>query len=332
MSVTYVRNVDGVFEQVGPGGATTDPTLSQSGKPADAAAVGNILANYSLLSHEHTQYVSKNAACAYNLLDNSNFVNPVNQRGFTGGAPNGDNVYFIDRWKTIQSAASNIEIGLSDSGLTIHVLSGLAGIKQIIPTPKTDVTFVAKVNGKIAVVYSSYGIGGYTVTEDDIRLIVEWIDDTMQVSIRNNTSGEKTYVIEWAALYEGEYNVDILPGYQPKGYAVEMLECKRYFQLFPLNHTFFFGTSGAADGTGARMFAPLSIPMYVESPTVPTFAVNISTHDGFVKQTTFTASVVRANGPWLSLYGNFAESASTTAYVVIGAQLRDADLFVSAEP
>lgn len=46
MPVTYVRNADGVFEKVGPGGATTDTTLSLEGRPADAAAVGSALAGY----------------------------------------------------------------------------------------------------------------------------------------------------------------------------------------------------------------------------------------------------------------------------------------------
>lgn len=46
MSVTYVRNDNGQFEKVGPGSASTDTTLTQVGKPADAAAVGNALANY----------------------------------------------------------------------------------------------------------------------------------------------------------------------------------------------------------------------------------------------------------------------------------------------
>lgn len=47
MATTYVRNqVTGEFELVGPGGATTDTTLSLSGKPADAAAVGSALTNY----------------------------------------------------------------------------------------------------------------------------------------------------------------------------------------------------------------------------------------------------------------------------------------------
>lgn len=46
MPVTYLRNENGQFERVGPGGASTDTTLTQAGKPADAAAVGNALANY----------------------------------------------------------------------------------------------------------------------------------------------------------------------------------------------------------------------------------------------------------------------------------------------
>lgn len=47
MATTYVRNQEtGEFELVGPGGATTDTTLSQTGKPADAAAVGSALAGY----------------------------------------------------------------------------------------------------------------------------------------------------------------------------------------------------------------------------------------------------------------------------------------------
>lgn len=46
MAVTYLRKADGTFEKIGPGGATTDTTLSQAGKPADAAAVGNALSGY----------------------------------------------------------------------------------------------------------------------------------------------------------------------------------------------------------------------------------------------------------------------------------------------
>lgn len=64
MATTYVRNPNtGNFEMVGPGGATTDITLSQAGKPADAAAVGNVLTNYATLSSVNTQF----AECKENL-------------------------------------------------------------------------------------------------------------------------------------------------------------------------------------------------------------------------------------------------------------------------
>ena len=59
MSVTYVRNENGIFEQVGPGGATTDITLSQAGKPADAAAVGSALTNYATAAYVNSQINSK---------------------------------------------------------------------------------------------------------------------------------------------------------------------------------------------------------------------------------------------------------------------------------
>jgi len=60
MSVTYVRNPEtGIFEQVGPGGATTDTTLSQAGKPADAAAVGAALTNYATEAYVNSETINK---------------------------------------------------------------------------------------------------------------------------------------------------------------------------------------------------------------------------------------------------------------------------------
>ena len=57
MSTVYARNQEtGEFELVGPGGATTDPTLSLSGKPADAAAVGSALSNYATTASVNTQF------------------------------------------------------------------------------------------------------------------------------------------------------------------------------------------------------------------------------------------------------------------------------------
>lgn len=59
MPVTYIRNAQGQFEKVGPGGASTDTTLSQAGKPADAAAVGNALAQYATSASVSSQMNTK---------------------------------------------------------------------------------------------------------------------------------------------------------------------------------------------------------------------------------------------------------------------------------
>ena len=53
MSTVYAHNLEtGEFEQVGPGGATTDTTLSQIGKPADAGAVGSAISRLIPLSQK----------------------------------------------------------------------------------------------------------------------------------------------------------------------------------------------------------------------------------------------------------------------------------------
>ena len=82
MSVTYVRNPStGEFELVGPGGASTDTTLSLSGKPADAAAVGSALATKSDVSHTHAavtladlgfQYGKVAVSCTANTVSTAN--------------------------------------------------------------------------------------------------------------------------------------------------------------------------------------------------------------------------------------------------------------------
>ena len=50
------------------------------------------------------------------------------------------------------------------------------------------------------------------------------------------TSAGDSIEVEWAALYEGEYTVETLPEYQPKGYGAELLECQRYYQIRSTNN------------------------------------------------------------------------------------------------
>jgi hypothetical protein len=68
MAVTYVRDENGQFVQVSPG-TTTDTTLSQTGKPADAAAVGSALSNYATSAYVDSQLNNKAPKYTFGTTD-----------------------------------------------------------------------------------------------------------------------------------------------------------------------------------------------------------------------------------------------------------------------
>lgn len=75
MATTYVRNANGKFELVGPGGVATDTTLSQVGKPADAAAVGNALSGYATQVYVNSQVNGKVDKVSGKGLSTNDFTN-----------------------------------------------------------------------------------------------------------------------------------------------------------------------------------------------------------------------------------------------------------------
>lgn len=169
-------------------------------------------------------------AAPRNILDNSNFVNPVNQRGqqsYSG------NVYGIDRWKgvsgdpTMTINQGSITFACSTNGgyrqyiagnyfgksLTIACEDAFGDIycaSSLIPAeiPATDARYNKITIGSASVVV------GYL---KDGRWYIQIITDNTEVSLK------------WIALYEGEYSAETLPSYQPKGYYAELAECQRYY-------------------------------------------------------------------------------------------------------
>lgn len=139
-----------------------------------------------------------------NLLDNSDFTNPVNQRGQTSWNENG---YFIDRWSIYSADESKRAVSIDSNGLTVQ---GDQAVRQIVPaqiTPKdsSEYTFaLCKSDGTI-VTFGS-----------------KWRDSNGNL-VCAISGGAATYT--WAALYEGSYTADTLPPYVPKGYAVELAAC-----------------------------------------------------------------------------------------------------------
>lgn len=214
-----------------------------------------------------------------NLLDNSDFTNPVNQRGKTSYT--GDN-YTIDRWYGRVNMQS-VEVRNDDVTVTANALS-YVGIKQKIAN-------IDRLAGKTvtlaAYVYSTVGVAvGFTDADDNA--ISETVDDIgsglrvilCTCTIPSNatpdtfiprilllTTAQNDYMrCYWAALYEGSYTAETLPPYVPKGYAAELAECQRYYYRMNLNNAPCLGT-GWAYRTNNRI--PIALPMTMRiTPTV----------------------------------------------------------------
>ena len=135
-----------------------------------------------------------------NLLDNSDFTNPVNQRGKTSYTGTG---YVIDRWRSwMDSNTLTIHDGyITTTGDYAQYIKGLG--------EGTYSAFAMRTDGTLIQIDTGY----------------ESPNDWRYVSLPAGS-----YV--WAALYEGAYTADTLPPYVPKGYAAELAECQRYYRSY----------------------------------------------------------------------------------------------------
>lgn len=184
------------------GGKTPDQYLGVNRTAADSSKLGGKAPEY---------YIQPR-----NLLDNSNFKKPKNQRGettYSGVA------YYIDRWK---SFTDGTVVTVGNDGITF---TG-ANIAQIVPVSlmKTGqtYTFAAKQkDGTICVATGTYPMSA-AVAQNGVIIKLDGLA-TQYVAI--TTAG--TY--EWAALYEGAYTAENLPPYVPKEDVTELAACQQYF-------------------------------------------------------------------------------------------------------
>lgn len=182
--------------------------------------------NEALATKAPMEYTKK-VGNPHNLLDNSDFRNPVNQRGQT--IYDKTSGYTIDRW----FHAVTFSINIWGDGITIYDPTDLYGAPfcQQVLWSKKDVPLTLAV-------CDSYGVisivSGTTVNTEWISNKTAWgtvgikrIDDNyIFVNIKVDYGYMPTF--RWAALYEGKYTAETLPEYQPNGYENELLVCKQY--------------------------------------------------------------------------------------------------------
>lgn len=198
-------------------------------------------------------------AAPRNLLDNSDFRNPVNQRGQTSYTEHWGHT--IDRWYLSSGDSSGsikATVTLTDGGLKFTPSSEAAdrsALVQRLPQNAlragVDYTFVAKKSD------GDYLFGGI---EDNTASNGFW-----QAALFIDTE----VTLEWAALYEGEYTAETLPEYHPKGYGAELAECMRYYRWLKIG--------GAVNGNYIGYRIPLSPAMRTNPSTT---GININTTSG----------------------------------------------------
>ena len=161
----------------------------------------------------------------HNLLDNSDFRNPVNQRGITSQIGGG---YGLDRWRADGSGTISVEsTGVSLTNLSfrqpVQLKAGTYTLAFHLSDGKT-LGYVFKFDGSstLNAINSSWNemAGAY---------INYYKQATGVVMVQIVVAEGYTKIVEWAALYEGSYDASTLPAYQPKGYAAELAECQRYY-------------------------------------------------------------------------------------------------------
>lgn len=157
-------------------------------------------------------------AAPRNILDNSDFTNPVNTGGLTSLVANGSAYQpFLDRWLHVDFSGASVTFTLTDNG-------------------------VAVTNGT-GYFYQRYKKGSLKASAD-YRLAVYYADGTFDirkkvypafvVSVANEQYDQLYFTVDAGktvskvAVYEGVYTLDTLPEYQPKGYENELLICRQY--------------------------------------------------------------------------------------------------------
>lgn len=177
-------------------------------------------------------------APARNLLDNSDFSNPVNQRGKNSYSTVG---YTIDRWNL--DPAGDRGITLTDSGVKFGSTSSLVSFSQNLSEEarkriagKTVTAVATASDGSVGIVRETIPKTGLDVDSMQVPIggsgisinifgVTSW--NSLSVRLLGDTSSGVT--ITHVALYEGSYTAETLPPYVPKGYAAELAECMRYY-------------------------------------------------------------------------------------------------------
>ena len=167
----------------------------------------------------------KKESRAYNLLDNSDFTNVINQRGLTHYT---SGKYTVDRW---QAMAGVTDVEVVNGGVKVtgsqtggsHCWWGQP-FEKALDANKTYTIYVERSDGNI---YTAVRKPDNVIFALNNRVHARLGTNNLQLISLNGQEGT-TY--KYIALYEGAYTAETCPAYVPKGYAHELAECQKYYE------------------------------------------------------------------------------------------------------
>lgn len=242
--------------------AVTTSKIANNAVTADKIAASGVLSKIGGASMDYARKVG----APKNLLDNSDFTNPVNQRNITTfSKPD----YFIDRWT---SRSSLLKISLTADGIAFtneydNYLYPEQRFKKGTFKIGTTYTLVAYMpNGDFTVqriIPADNTMTPAYVVEHNVQWFIG-TDNAAHDRVGIMIPAGKSAVVSRVAIYEGEYTKDTIPEYQPKGYAAELAECQRYYLA---NVGQFLAGSFMVNSNAFRAFVPIPVSMRT-TPTV----------------------------------------------------------------
>ena len=297
-------------------GMTAQATTLAPGSAATASYADGVL----MLGIPRGDVGAPGSGAPYNILDNSNFQ--INQRGKTSYS---GVVYGVDRWmmghSTMAMQVNSGYITLTNSDSTWHSLLQRFQ-KGIITRGKTYTAAFAFTDGTI--------LSGNAVIQDGVEnrvddqsmsgvgIFINCVNagyDYLSISIAGVTSKS----ILWAALYEGSYTAETIPAYQPKGYAAELAECKRYCTILPEQTSCLFSASEQASKYFAASinFEPMRIIPTVIFAKDSAVKIGVVQGVGFVDESEFDFAYIK-NGALLPSTTNAAYAGKVMSFYGIG--------------
>ena len=253
-----------------------------------------------------------------NLLDNSDFTNPVNQRG--ANAYSFDSGYTIDRWKLYWTGDGNITI--QKGYITLYRQTHQTFLFQFPENVEKMVgktyTVAAKVryNGYIGWIDSTQRTNSGMVHLDNWEVITHTFtvgsktSDIGSAGVEIASDGNLSFELEWIALYEGSYTAETLPPYVPKGYAAELAECMRYYEFVGI-HKYSIGRIG-------EVYFDIQFTQKRTNPTV-TIVLEVASNNITNRGEVWNANRVSVGG--LLYYANDANLSYWYGSAVVSADL-----------